>query len=237
MQEYIKNEESFKYKLIEIRKKFIEENLKGEEEENIIENILRNINIYDIDIVSCFLEYIKTNIFNKYLKNVFEILENNNILTTLLEIKRNENKYIKNEIVEEIIDKYLDQITIEKNKKYEPKFLFNYNVPGFYEFYVNISDYINKSISILYFINEKKFRELLKISYEKQKDFYEKEEYLLSNVYKEVEKNSKFVLEFINKIEINLILQDYITYYLQKYFIKDGIYKNDDIYHKLLNLL
>ena len=237
MQEYIKNEESFKDKIIKITKKYIQENVKEEEEENMIENILKNINIYDIDIVSCFFEYIKTNIFNKYLKNVFEILENNNILTTLLEIKRNENKYIKNEIVEEIIDKYLDQITIEKNKKYEPKFLFNYNVPGFYEFYVKISDYINKNISTNFFINEKKFRELLKITYEKERDFYEQEESLLSNVYKEVEKNNKFALEFINKIDINVIFQDYITYYLQKNFIKDGIYKNDDIYHKLLNLL
>ena len=237
MQEYIKNEESFKDKIIEITKKYIQENLKEEEKENMIENLLKNINIYDIDIVSCFFEYIKTNIFNKFLKNVFEILENNNILTTLLEIKRNKNKYIKNEIVGEIINKYLDEITIEKNKKYEPKFLFNYNVPGFYEFYINISNYINKNISTNFFINEKKFRELLNLTYEKGRDFYEQEYSLLSNVNKEVEKNSKFVLEFINKIDIDVIFQDYITFYLQKYFIKDGIYKIDDIYHKLLNLL
>jgi len=60
----------------------------------MIENVLKNIIIYDIDIVSFFLEYIKNNIFNNYLKNVFEILENNNILTTLLEIKKNNYKYI-----------------------------------------------------------------------------------------------------------------------------------------------
>ena len=65
----------------------------------MIENILKSINIYDIDIVSCFFNYVKNNIFNKYLKIVFEILENNNILTTLLEIKRNNYKYIKDDIV------------------------------------------------------------------------------------------------------------------------------------------
>jgi len=49
--------------------------------------------------------------------------------------------------------------------------------------------------------------------------------------------NYKFNFCFINRIDENIIFQDYITYYLQKYYIKDGIYKNNDIYHKLLNLL
>ena len=101
IQNFIKNENSFKEKIIEITNKFIEQNINGEEEENMIENILKNINIYDIDIVCCFFNYIKTIIFNKYLIILFEIFENNNILTTLLEIKRNNYK-IKDEIVEEI---------------------------------------------------------------------------------------------------------------------------------------
>ena len=202
----------------------------------MIENVLKNIIIYDIDIVSFFLEYIKNNIFNNYLKNVFEILENNNILTTLLEIKKNNYKYIIRDIVEEIIDKYLNEITIEENKKYEPKFKFNYNIPGFYEFYVNISNYINKNISFLYIINERKLKELLKVT-ERVRDFHEQEKILLNIIYKGIMINYKFNFCFINRIDENIIFQDYITYYLQKYYIKDGIYKNNDIYHKLLNLL
>ena len=53
----------------------------------------------------------------------------------------------------------------------------------------------------------------------------------------EIEKNNTFIFMFINKIDIDVIFQDYITFYLQKYFNKDGIYKNDDLYHKLFNLL
>ena len=59
IQDFIKNENSFKEKIIEITNKFIEQNINGEEEENMIENILKNINIYDIDIVCCFFNYIK----------------------------------------------------------------------------------------------------------------------------------------------------------------------------------
>ena len=205
----------------------------------MIENIYNNINnLYIIDIISFLLEYIKNNLFNKYLKYIFEILENNNILTTFLEIKRNNYKYINHNIVKNIINKYLNEITIEKNCIYTPKFLFYYNIPGFFNFYINISNYINKNISLDYYKNEKRFRDLLEISFEKNKDFHEKEESLLSSVYQEIKKD-KFIFEIIyeNKIEINLILQDYITYYLQKYKNKDKIFKNDDIYHKLIELL
>ena len=157
-------------------------------------------------------------------------------MTTLIEIKRNNYKYIKRDLVENIINKFLDEITFEKNNKNIPKFLFNYNIPGFYNFYINISNYINKNITINYFNNEKKLRELFKYTFEKIKDFHEKEESLLSNAYKECEKN-EFIFENAKKIDENLILKDYITFYLQKYKNKDGIYKNDDIYHKLLELL
>ena len=245
IQKYINEEESIKEKIIEISLKLIgsnkEQNEENEENKNnIIENLYKNeyINIYSIDIVSCLVEYLLKNIFNKKLKIIFEILENNNILTTLLEIKKNEYKYIKSNIVENIINKYLDEITLEKNTKYKPKFLFNYNVPGFYNFYIYISNYINRNITLSYFNNEKNIRELLKPNYDKIKDFYEKEESLLFNVYKEIEKNNKFIFDCINKIDNkNVIFQDYITYYLQKYKNKDGIYKINDKYHKIIELL
>jgi len=239
IQNYINDEEYFKEKIIEVTIKLIDEDKNEEEEENnMIETLFNKnyISIYSLDIVSSLLEYIKNNKFNKYLKYILEKLENNNILTTLIEIKRNNYKYIKRDLVENIITKFVDEITLEKNNKCIPKFLFNYNIPGFYNFYINISNYINKNITTNYFNNEKKLRELFKSTFEKIKDFHEKEESLLSNVYKECEKD-EFIFENAKKIDENLILIDYITFFLQKYKNKDGIYKNDDIYHKLIELL
>jgi hypothetical protein len=119
---------------------------------NIIENAYNNnlIDKYTIDIMSFLIEYIKENIYHKYLNNVFKILEDNNMLTTILESKKNKyeniNQDINQELVGEILKKYLDEITTEKRNNYKPKFLYGYNVPGFYNFYINISNYVNKNI-------------------------------------------------------------------------------------------
>ena len=235
---YIETEQSFKGKIIDITIKLIDQN-KNEEEENIIEKLYNNqyINIYSIDIASCLIEYIIENIFNEYLKKIFEILENDNIFTTLVEIQANNNKYIEKGQVENIINIYLDEITFESNKNYKPKFLFNYNVPGFYNFYINISNYINKNIILIYFNNEKKLRELLIEDPDKIKDFHEKEESLLIDAYNKIIKNNLFYIEIINIIENDTIFQDYIVYYFQKYKNNDGICKNNDIYHKLIKIL
>ena len=44
-------------------------------------------------------------------------------------------------------------------------------------------------------------------------------------------------MDIVNKISMDLIFEDYITYYLQKYRNKDDFYNKDDIYHKLIELL
>ena len=75
------------------------------------------------------------------------------------------------------------------------------------------------------------------MTFEKERDFHEKEEIFVSITYKEIEKNNKFIFDILNKIDKNIIFQDYITYYLQKHYNKNGIYKINDIYHKLIELL
>ena len=238
---YMNEEGDIKEKIKETTYKLIDDN--KDEEGNckeIIEKIyeMKYINIYTIDIVSYLIDYIKENIFNKYLKKVLEILEDNNILTTLIEIQKNDYKNIHKNLVEEIIMKYLDEITIDKNKIYKSKILFNYNVPGFYNFYTNISDYISKNITSNYLNNETKRRKLKKTDINKIKDFQNKEESLLNIVFSEVEKNNKSITEIINKIPKDLVFKDYITYYLQKYKNSENIiYNKDDIYHKLIEIL
>ena len=239
IENYMKEEDIIKDKIIEITYKFIDNNNDEEKKcKDIINKIYKEnyINQYDIDITSCIIKYIKENIFNTYLKKIFLILEDNNIFTTILDLKKNGYKVLTQNLVEEIVTKYLDEITIEKNEIYKPKFLYNYNIPGFYNFYINISDYINKNITPNYFSNEKKIRELLKADVDKIREFHEKEESLLNDVNKYIA-NNKFIMDIVNKISMDLIFEDYITYYLQKYRNKDDFYNKDDIYHKLIELL
>lgn len=107
----------------EIKKIIIEiayELMKDENCNVLIEKIIGEgfVNSYTIDKVSCLIDYIKNSIFNIYIKNVLLKLEDNNILTTLIELKYNNFKEIdKNGIV----IKYLEEIPKDKNKaKPEP---------------------------------------------------------------------------------------------------------------------
>ena len=236
---YMKEEEPIKEKIFEATYKLIDNN-KGDEANcrDIIDKLYSNnyISIFTIDIVSCLIDYIKDNLFNKYLKKVFEILEDNNILTTLLEIKKS-NSIISQNLVEEIITKYLDEITLDKNYIYESKFKYNYNILGFYNFYTKISDFIKKNITSNYLNNETKLRKLKKEDIIKIREFYDKEESSLTTLYKQIEENNKSIIDLINKIPNDLIFKHYITFYLQKYINPSGIYNKDDIYHKLIELL
>ena len=118
----------------------------------------------------------------------------------------------------------------------QSKFLFNYYVPGLYNFYQDISNYINKNITTNYFDNAKKLREVIKSDSEEVRQFHDTESSLLDNVNKYIA-NNKFIFEILNKIPHDLF-KDYITYYLQKYRNKnDIVYHKDDIYHKLIELL
>ena len=172
---------------------------------------------------------------NEYLIKIFKILADNNIFATLYENIKNDFKLISKITVQNIIIKYLDNA--EKKENYGSLFLFNYNIPGFYSFYQKISNYINKDIKIKYSNNEKKLRELLKNDTDKIAKFYNNENDFLNNTYKEVSKTHKFFFEFFDKIPEDLILSDYITYYLQKYRNENDIYNKNDNYHRLLEIL
>ena len=55
--------------------------------------------------------------------------------------------------------------------------------------------------------------------------------------FNEISNNHKFVIDIFGKIPEDLIIKDYITYYLQKYKNKDDIYHKDDSYHKIIDIL
>ena len=212
----------------------------------LIEKIFNGnyINKYSIDIITVLIEYIRDIIFSEYIINILNALEDNNILTSLLIINENE-ELLSYEIIKEIKKEYLEKITINKNKKYLPKFMLNYKIPGFYNFYVELSKFISKSIFNEYSINETKLRKFIIGNEAEAKMIFDiTESLLLYSVYQEI-KNNKFIFRIIDKIPQNLLLNDYITFYLTKYnsdvFDFEGFlfdkFVIDDFSHKLINML
>ena len=238
---YIDNNNYFKEKIIDKAKNFLSEDSNAEgNSEKIIDRILRinYIGKNSLDIISCTLNYIKEEIFGKYVKYIFAALEDNNILTTLIEIQNNKNNEIDDSIIKQLIENSLEMLTYDDKRDYNPKFLYNYKIPGFYNSYKNLSDYINNNIIVDYFNSEKKLRKYdSKANAEKKKnEFNKKEKELLSSLYDYLNYEDKFLFENIEteRISTNLLLKDYISFYLDKYDLKNET--NNNLIELLLNL-
>ena len=171
-------------------------------------------------------------------------------MTTLLFLQHHKNA-INDEfsnLVPKMIETYLNYIKIEKSEKninLKPKFALNHLIPGFYNFYKILSDFINDNIRNDFIKNEKKIRFYLNMNkFDIKQNYYKKEEDFLSLTYHEIE-NDKFVSEFINKIPSNILLYDYITFFLTEFDSDKGFenifnYNNvssNDCKHELINLL
>ena len=236
------NDIGFKNKIIEKAKELIITDKDALKDcKNLIEKILSDcyMNKDKIDIVSILLDYIKENVFMKYLNFIFNVLEDNNFLTTLIELsdektcRLGKNKEDKNtKIIKNLETTFLKEIKVD-NKKYEPKFLSNYRIPGFYNFYKKLSEVLSKDINVEFLDNENYLREPEDISNinKVKRDFHEKEEELLNKVLKMI-KQDKLYWDLVNEINPDLILNDYIIFYLEKSL---GIYSKPFIY--LIKLL
>ena len=231
----IYRDEAFKHKIIEKAKNLITTDKEALNDCNkLINKIFTEcyINKDTIDIVSILLDYIKEKVFMKYLNFIFNALEDNNFLTTLLELNNDKTCILdKNDVrntktIKDFEDIFLKEIKIDDKKyepKFEPKFLSNHRIPGFYNFYKKLSDYLkSKGINFEFLNNEKnliKLEDISNINKEKG-DFHEREEKLLGKVLEMIEQD-KLYYDLVNRIKPDLILNDYIIFYLEKYF---GIY-------------
>ena len=151
--EYIKNNPYLKEKIIQKAENFLSQDRSMEgTSQRLVDKILNKnyISKKSLDIISCVLNYIKEEIFGKYIKYIFSSLEDNNILTTLIEIQNNRYDGINSSIVKELIESLVESLTWDEKKEFNPKFLYNYRIPGFYNTYNNILDYIKKNIVLKY---------------------------------------------------------------------------------------
>ena len=177
IKKYMLKDPEFKNDLIKKAKELIETDKNAQGNcQSLINDMFKKdcIGKNNIDIITSILDYIKENIFKKYLEYIFKVLEHNNFLTTLIEISNDKiSKLDKNDktarndkgnriILKELKNKFLKDIKVENEEKYEPKFLFYYKIPGFYNFYKDLSDYINKNITTEFYNNEKKLRDYSK---------------------------------------------------------------------------
>ena len=97
IEQYMDKDTDFKNEIIKKAKKLI--NNDEEVKRNgkyLIDKILKMnyINENSIDLISYILDYIKEEIFSKNLKYIFKVLEDNNLLTNLKDIKNNKDNVI-----------------------------------------------------------------------------------------------------------------------------------------------
>jgi len=233
IEKYMNKDKDFKNDIIKKVNKLIN----NDEEDygnckSIIDKLMQ-MNYIDknsLDIISCFLDYIGEEIFSKYFEYIFKVLEDNNILTTLKDINNSKDSIINETILKKIRKNALDKID---KINYKPKFLSNFKIPGFYNLYKNLSTFINKNISIEYSKNESILRKNKSINEKEIKDFHEKEEILVSSVYDKIS-DDKFIFDIINEIPYDLIIKDYINYYVNKY---SNIISRGDFNKKLIEIL
>ena len=239
---YMDEDDEFKKKIIDKAKNLIDINNEAKGDcKSLVDKIMKNMGKNSLDIISCLLDYIKEQIFNKYLLYIFKVLEDSNFLTTLVEIKKDkDNNKLSDSLIDLLKNKFLDIIKMD-DKVYEPKFIFNFKIPGLYNFYKNLSNYIKKNITVEYFNNEKNLREYYGDNSIKEKiKFHENEDNLLTNVYDYISdkiNDEIFMFDVTSQIPADLILKDYITYYLNeniKFDTKTEI--NNKLIHLLLNL-
>ena len=239
---YMEIHKDFKERIIKKAKELIDEDKNAFGDcGSLIDKMFKDnyINKNSIDLISCIRDYIKDNIFNKNLEKIFTFLEYNNFLTTLLEIDLgpDDRKILGKDIIKELSDIIFSKIKFDQ-EKLEPKFLFGYKIPGFFNFYKNLSEFLNKNITVKFLSNEKNIRKYLGSDINRIKDdFHDNEELLLNEVLEEINENKtkfEFYFNLVNKISPDLVLQDYIIFYLDKYRDLEKYFKSSN---KIIELL
>ena len=221
LEEYLKNDQSFIDHIIEKAKSFIE--FKGED---LIKEIYDKnyITKNSTDIISIIFDFIGENLISEKIIDIFYNLEDNNFFTSLLVLNNQNNELINNEILEDLKMNYIKELKYKQKERYDLKFDLNFVIPGFYNIYGALSDIISKNYSGDFMKNEKKLREFKSKKGNKDdaiSNFYDKESELIDRLSQEMQNDdnqSIFNMMYSVKIPENIFLDDYITFYLNKYY-------------------
>ena len=251
LEEYLKNDNNLMKIIINKAKDFIDFN-----GNILIKKIYENnyITKNSIDIISIIFDYIREKLISQYIMDILENLEDNNFITSLLVLsnKNQKEEILNQEIIEEIEDAYIKGLNYKEKNNYDLKFDLNYVIPGFYNIIRELSNIISKNYSGNFMSNEKKLRLFLKGNKEDALSNFEENEFeLINQLYNDLqnEKNKK-IFNIMNSIKVpeNLFINDYITFYLDKYYFNKNINLNNNIKnscilsfsyinHKIINLL
>ena len=231
----------------------------------------KSINQDTIDLITAIITHIKI-VFNEKIRTLLRKTESNNFFSTIFmlninnkeeastlsdsdnklnqySVKISDSDILNNKIISNIRKKFLKMIKEDKNEMTDDdiKFKINYKIPGLFNIYKEIKNYIEKEkLSFSYKHNENNLRkceyELISKTRQKlnedTKDFNEKlntevSSKLLITIAIESKTSEKNHLDFIE-----LFLNDYITFYLVNLYnnaINDFVM--NDIPHKIILLL
>ena len=240
LEEYFKKERIFQREIIDKAKSFIK--LKGKD---LIKKIYDEtyINKNSVDIISIMMNYIKEKLFGNYLMDIFNNLEDNNIFTSLMILSNEKNEILSEDTIRDLQKYSLNDIKY-KQRIYDPKFDLNFLIPGFYNSFEFISNVILTTVKDEYMKNENKLRYFFKgIKDNAYNEFIEKESFLIEKLHDSIRNSNIFNMMYKIKIPEELFLDDYITFYLNKYYYSE-FFKNNSCYlsfgknnHRLIKLL
>ena len=245
--------------------------------EKIIDLIIKNkyINQNTIAFIPAIITYIKT-IFNEKIKILLRKTECNNFFTTIfmLNVKDeaknsvfttssnqsndysfniNDRDILNNKLIHKIKNEFLKMLKEDINdinKHTSINIKINYKIPGFFNIYQDIKEYIEKEkLSMVYRQDETELRNLKKCQNElvsqsiiklrndvkifNEKLYKELESKPLINKVIEAKISDKNYIDFIE-----IFLNDYITFYLEKlYNNKVNHFVINDVPHKIILLL
>ena len=235
-------------KIIENRKlkEFILKNIEkqGKSIKDIINEVFISeiIEVFDVDFIEVIYSKLNSN-FYMYLLNIIYYILSRNILIPILNEQRLDmllkNNYFKTLINSEfhnISFNFVPQLKLDINAN-KISIYNGLSIPLSKLYLDKIINYINEQICLRYIINEELMRKN-HINEEEISIFYDELERLESNIKVEINKDEFFQNIYNNNNLANMLLEDYLKYFIIKFLEKNEIdFKYNESVYKFLIII